>query len=72
MLFQLIWGEAANLRHTPECLCFIFYCARQRLHFPAAQEASALNRLADSGGLPNAHADEFLRTSECMRLMRSE
>ena len=33
-LFYLIWGEAANLRHLPECLCFVFYCARQRLSFP--------------------------------------
>ena len=27
LLYMLIWGEAANLRHTPECLCLIFYCA---------------------------------------------
>lgn len=27
MLFMLLWGEAANLRHLPECLCFVFYCA---------------------------------------------
>lgn len=31
VLFLLIWGEAANLRHTPECLCFIFYCASNAL-----------------------------------------
>jgi callose synthase len=24
-LFLLIWGEAANLRFMPECLCFIFH-----------------------------------------------
>ncbi|KAL1498897.1 hypothetical protein AB1Y20_013419 [Prymnesium parvum] len=27
VLWYLIWGEAANLRHVPELLCFIFYCA---------------------------------------------
>lgn len=26
-LFLLIWGEANNIRFTPECLCFIFKCA---------------------------------------------
>jgi callose synthase len=25
LLFLLIWGEAANLRHLPECLCFLFH-----------------------------------------------
>lgn len=25
LLFLLIWGEAANLRHMPECLCFLFH-----------------------------------------------
>ena len=25
VLFFLLHGEAANLRHLPECLCFIFY-----------------------------------------------
>ncbi|KAF8344166.1 1,3-beta-glucan synthase [Cantharellus anzutake] len=26
-LFLLCWGEAANVRFVPECLCFIFKCA---------------------------------------------
>lgn len=25
LVFLLIWGEAANLRHMPECLCFLFH-----------------------------------------------
>ncbi|KAJ0389330.1 hypothetical protein P43SY_010612 [Pythium insidiosum] len=25
MLFLLIWGEAANLRHMPECLCYLHH-----------------------------------------------
>ena len=41
MLFLLLWGEAANLRHAPECLCYIFYCASNALllthpHYSAA------------------------------------
>ena len=31
MLFLLLWGEAANLRHAPECLCYIFYCMSNAL-----------------------------------------
>ena len=25
LMFLLIWGEAANLRHMPECLCFLYH-----------------------------------------------
>lgn len=25
LVFLLIWGEGANLRHLPECLCFIYH-----------------------------------------------
>jgi callose synthase len=25
LLYLLIWGEAANLKHTPECICFLFH-----------------------------------------------
>ena len=31
LLYLMIWGEAANLRHMPECLCYIFYCASNSL-----------------------------------------
>ncbi|KAL3893063.1 MAG: hypothetical protein SGPRY_014510, partial [Prymnesium sp.] len=31
MLWYLIWGEAANLRHMPELLCFLTYCASNAL-----------------------------------------
>ena len=34
LLYFLIWGEAANLRHAPECLCFLFYCAASSLLLP--------------------------------------
>ena len=30
-LYLLIWGEAANLRHCPECLCFLFHQMRAEL-----------------------------------------
>ena len=35
MLWYLIWGEAANLRLTPECLCLILYCASNALQLTA-------------------------------------
>ena len=25
MLWLCIWGEAGNLRHLPECLCFLYH-----------------------------------------------
>mmetsp|Transcript_2084 Transcript_2084/g.7452 ORF Transcript_2084/g.7452 Transcript_2084/m.7452 type:complete len:1929 (-) Transcript_2084:164-5950(-) len=31
LLYYLIWGEAANLRHLPECLSFIFWSALDHL-----------------------------------------
>lgn len=27
MLWLCVWGEAANLRHMPECLCFLYHSA---------------------------------------------
>jgi callose synthase len=29
-LYLLIWGEAANLRFMPECLCYIFHHVSQK------------------------------------------
>ena len=37
-LWLLIWGEAANLRHMPECLCFLFHNTRAR---DAGRDAAA-------------------------------
>lgn len=31
MLWYLIWGEAGNLRHMPELLCFLVHCAIEAL-----------------------------------------
>ncbi|WOK92140.1 callose synthase 5-like [Canna indica] len=31
-LFLLIWGEAANIRFMPECLCYIFHNMAYELH----------------------------------------
>lgn len=36
-LWLLLWGEAANVRFTPECLCFIFKCALDYLTSPEGQ-----------------------------------
>ena len=39
-LYLLIWGEAANLRFMPECLCYIYHhvCTVQILHEIAKRE----------------------------------
>jgi callose synthase len=31
VLYLLIWGEAANLKHVPESLCFLFHKMRTEL-----------------------------------------
>jgi 1,3-beta-glucan synthase subunit FKS1, domain-1 len=31
-LYLLIWGEAANIRFMPECLCYIFHNVTLLLH----------------------------------------
>ena len=37
-LYLLVWGEAANLRHVPECVCFLFH--QMRLELWAGASAS--------------------------------
>ncbi|KAH3679853.1 hypothetical protein WICMUC_000596 [Wickerhamomyces mucosus] len=37
-LYLLCWGEANQVRFTPECLCFIFKCALDYLDSPACQQ----------------------------------
>ncbi|TFK45980.1 1,3-beta-glucan synthase [Heliocybe sulcata] len=46
-LFLLCWGEAAQVRFIPECLCFIFKCADDYYQLPECQ-----NRLPRARGLP--------------------
>ncbi|CCF58979.1 hypothetical protein KAFR_0F03830 [Kazachstania africana CBS 2517] len=36
-LYLLIWGEANQVRFTPECLCFIYKCALDYLESPLCQ-----------------------------------
>lgn len=36
-LWLLCWGEAGNVRFTPECLCFIFKCADDYYRSPECQ-----------------------------------
>lgn len=36
-LYLLCWGEAAQVRFTPECLCFIFKCADDYYRSPECQ-----------------------------------
>ncbi|GAA5841468.1 hypothetical protein JCM9279_000663 [Rhodotorula babjevae] len=37
-LYLLCWGEAAQVRFVPECLCFIFKCADDYYRSPECQE----------------------------------
>lgn len=36
-LYLLLWGEAAQVRFVPECLCFIFKCADDYYRSPECQ-----------------------------------
>ncbi|KZP21310.1 glycosyltransferase family 48 protein [Athelia psychrophila] len=38
-LFLLCWGEAAQVRFVPECLCFIFKCADDYYRSPECQNS---------------------------------
>ena len=40
VLYLCIWGEAANLRHVPEALCFLFHQMRAELWVAAAAPAA--------------------------------
>ena len=42
-LYLLIWGEAANLRHCPECLWFIFHCLLHSQEFCDNTATTALS-----------------------------
>jgi callose synthase len=55
LLFLLIWGEAANLRHMPECLCFLF-------HKMVDEHLASKNRSQDSadGIAPSKYYGYFL------------
>ncbi|SCW00047.1 LAFE_0B08284g1_1 [Lachancea fermentati] len=37
-LYLLIWGEANQVRFTPECLCFLYKCASDYLDSPLCQQ----------------------------------
>ncbi|KAG8936786.1 1,3-beta-D-glucan synthase [Tulasnella sp. 418] len=36
-LYLLLWGEAAQVRYAPECLCFLFKCADDYYRSPECQ-----------------------------------
>ena len=75
MLFLLIWGEAANLRHAPECLCYIFYCASNALlltHPDSIKRGQGKGLITEDSPGPLADGaralpgeDEFLRGIVC-------
>ena len=44
MLWYLIWGEAANLRHMPECLCLVLYTMSNALQLSDAADERRTGR----------------------------
>ena len=68
LLWYLIWGEAANLRHMPECLCLLLYCASNALQLSGASawEVATLFDEAKgpygAGGVPGGGAEDFLHS----------
>ncbi|KAL6933904.1 hypothetical protein ACO0R3_001686 [Hanseniaspora guilliermondii] len=42
-LYLLCWGEANNIRFTPECLCFIFKCCLDYDQYTSTLEITSLN-----------------------------
>lgn len=55
LLFLLIWGESANLRHMPECLCFLFHKTMEE-HLQAKRSGSGTT-FAPSGKYPGFFLD---------------
>lgn len=65
MLYLLIHGEASNVRHLPEMICFLFFCASSALTLEPtevhAEEVAARASVGDGGGAGGggASADEM-------------
>lgn len=47
LLWYLIWGEASNLRFTPELLCFLFYCMSNALMLSTQSDSEVRNLKAE-------------------------
>ena len=66
MLWYLIWGEAANLRHMPECLCLILYCMSNALELSGKTwEVANLFDVSGGpygGGGPKGGPEDFLHS----------
>ncbi|EDO18789.1 hypothetical protein Kpol_1028p64 [Vanderwaltozyma polyspora DSM 70294] len=56
-LYLLCWGEANQVRFTPECLCFIFKCA---LDYDIATESSSTYELKEFSYLNNVITPLYL------------
>ncbi|SSD61339.1 related to 1,3-beta-glucan synthase component FKS1 [Saccharomycodes ludwigii] len=65
-LYLLCWGEAANVRFIPECLCFIYKCALDYFYFLKKDLESETN--SDTlGKSPTKHIEikDFLTHAIC-------
>lgn len=53
-LYLMCWGEAAQVRFTPECLCFIFKCADDYYRSAEYQSVSTQSRKASISAPPSS------------------
>ncbi|KAG6554695.1 hypothetical protein Mapa_003714 [Marchantia paleacea] len=62
-LYLLIWGEAANLRFMPECLCFIFHhmCGELNRILDRSIDDSGQYMQPASGGIQNGFLQKVIR-----------
>jgi callose synthase len=56
LLFLLIWGEAANIRHMPECLCFLFHKTMEQ-HLLDKQQQHSIGGISSAGKYPGFYLD---------------
>jgi callose synthase len=59
-LYLLIWGEAANLRFLPECLCYIFHHMADELYDLLDKEYVSRSRTFLPGS-PNSFLDRIVK-----------
>lgn len=70
---MLIWGEASNLRHMPEALCFLFHGMRLELRGAAAAGSGggSGSRLSGMRAWPGARAPGWFLSRVVAPLYRS-
>ena len=67
MLWYLIWGEAANLRHMPECLCLVLYTMSNALQLSGNSAWEVATMFGEAEGpygaySPSGGPEDFLHS----------